>query len=69
MNSPKISNFFQKIKIKHNIKKFNNLFSNNKKLKLELIQLEQKYGGLTTNIKRNVISKFEKNYYTNHRGG
>ena len=39
------------------------------KLKKQLIELEKKYGGYLTNVKRNIISPLEKNYYNVHTGG
>jgi hypothetical protein len=41
-----------------------------KNLEQELVKLEDKYGGLVTNIKRNVISPHEpKGHYSIHQGG
>ena len=34
-----------------------------------LENLEKKYGGLVQNVKRNIMSKYEKNYYSVHQGG
>ena len=39
-------------------------------MNMEILEnLEKKYGGLVQNVKRNIMSKYEKNYYSVHQGG